>query len=220
LGWEYSLEASFLEIYNETIRDLLAPDHQASLNAPSFEIKHGPGGKTTVTDLSVVPVCDRETIMELLQKASKARAVGETLCNQRSSRSHSVFILSINGHNKHTGESCQGVLNLVDLAGSERLSQSGATGDRLRETQAINSSLSSLGDVISAIARGDAHVPYRNSKLTWLLQGALGGTPPGKTLMFVNVAPEQGCVPESLCSLRFAAKVNTCQIGQAKRSVR
>ena len=86
----------------------------------------------------------------------------------------SVFQLQITGENEHTKERVEGILNLVDLAGSERLSQSGSTGDRLKETQAINKSLSALGDVIAALANRDQHVPFRNSKLTYLLQHSLG----------------------------------------------
>jgi kinesin family protein C1 len=107
--------------------------------------------------------------------------------NERSSRSHSVFTLRVTGHNAHTGESCTGSLNLVDLAGSERLSSSGAANDRdrLKETQAINKSLSALGDVIAALGSAGGgekgHIPYRNSKLTYLLQNSLSGN--SKTLV-------------------------------------
>lgn len=96
-----------------------------------------------------------EQVMSLLSKASYNRAVAETLCNDRSSRSHSVFTLKITGSNQITTEKVEGLLNLIDLAGSERLSQSGSTGDRLKETQAINKSLSSLGDVIYALGISD-----------------------------------------------------------------
>ena len=157
-------------------------------------------------------------VLNLLKKASENRAVGKTNCNERSSRSHSVFILKLSGVNKLTEEKCEGVLNLIDLAGSERLSSSGASGDRLKETQAINKSLSSLADVIYALGNKDAHVPYRNSKLTYLLQNSLGGN--SKTLMFVNVSPLAGNFQETICSLRFATKVNSCEIGTAKRSTK
>ena len=214
--WEFNFEASYLEIYNETIRDLLTSTASGSDDA-KLEIRHLPNStKTIVTDLTVVPVESPESVLTLLKRAGHNRAVAETLCNDRSSRSHSVFMLKISGTNAATGESIEGLLNLIDLAGSERLSQSGSTGDRLKETQAINKSLSSLGDVISALANKDSHVPYRNSKLTYLLQHSLGGN--SKTLMFVNVSPALSNFNETLCSLRFATKVNSCQIGTARRN--
>ncbi|KAJ3025919.1 UNVERIFIED_CONTAM: hypothetical protein HDU68_006504 [Siphonaria sp. JEL0065] len=164
--------------------------------------------------LRLVPVTSGKEVHSLLKKAQTNRAVAATNSNEHSSRSHSVFTLRLTGHNSLTEESCEGVLNLIDLAGSERLSSSGSTGDRLKETQAINKSLSSLGDVIYALGNKEQHVPYRNSKLTYLLQNSLGGN--SKTLMFVNVSPNAASMSESLCSLRFATKVNSCQIGTAK----
>ena len=140
--------------------------------------------------------------------------------NDVSSRSHAVFALRITGKNEASGTQLKGSLNLVDLAGSERLARSLAAGDRARETCAINKSLSALGDVFAALASKSSHVPYRNSKLTWLLAPCLGGS--GKTLMFVNVAPDAASAGESLCSLRFAAKVNGVETqakGGAKRAV-
>jgi kinesin family protein C1 len=115
-----------------------------------------------------------DQVQQVLKQASENRAVASTNCNERSSRSHSVFTLKISGKNRVTEELLEGTLNLIDLAGSERLSNSGSTGDRLKETQAINKSLSSLADVIISLSNKEAHVPYRNSKLTYLLQNSLG----------------------------------------------
>lgn len=112
---------------------------------------------------------------------------------------------------------CAGTLNLCDLAGSERLARSHATGDRLKETQAINKSLSALSTVFVALANKQAHVPYRDSKLTYLLQNSFSGS--GKTLMIVNLSPTHASQQESLCSLRFAAKVHNTELGEAKRRV-
>ena len=126
-----------------------------------------------------------------------------------------MFTLRLEGSNPGLGATSLGVLNLVDLAGSERLSRSGAQGDRLKEAQHINKSLSALGDVIAAIAGREAHVPFRNSKLTYLLQPCLG--PGSKALMLVNLSPAAASAPETLCSLRFAAKANACELATAKR---
>ncbi|KAJ3364092.1 kinesin-like nuclear fusion protein [Kappamyces sp. JEL0680] len=213
-GWAYSMEAQFLEIYNETLRDLL----DDGKDGKKLEIKHDAKNRTSVTEATVVTVSSPEEVFVLLEKASLNRAVAATNCNERSSRSHSVFTLRLSGTNSMTQETCYGVLNLVDLAGSERLSVSGATGDRLKETQAINKSLSSLGDVIAALANKESHVPYRNSKLTYLLQHSLGGN--SKTLMFVNVSPLASSFNETLCSLRFATKVNSCQISTARKQIK
>ncbi|ELU43568.1 kinesin family protein (KlpA), putative [Rhizoctonia solani AG-1 IA] len=220
-GWEYKMEGQFLEIYNETINDLLGT---GEIDKKKHEIKHEKGGKTTVTDVVVIPLTSPIQVLALLQRAHKRRTVAATLMNERSSRSHSVFTLRVTGHNTHTGESCSGTLNLVDLAGSERLSSSGAANhkDRLKETQAINKSLSALGDVIAALGNNGGggekgHIPYRNSKLTYLLQNSLSGN--SKTLMMMNMSPLAAHLSESLCSLRFATKVNNTNLGVAKKLI-
>ncbi|OIR58820.1 MAG: kinesin-like protein [Amphiamblys sp. WSBS2006] len=209
-GWAFEIEASFLEIYNESIRDLLSNSNTEE----KHEIKHA-GGNTAVTNLTTAAVGAYPDVIALLAGAARKRSFAATLCNERSSRSHTVFTLKVVGENKETTEKTAGVLNLIDLAGSERLSQSGSVGERLKETQAINKSLSSLGDVISALYSKEGHVPYRNSKLTYLLQNSLGGN--SKTLMFANISPEISDMNESLCSLRFATKVNSCEIGTARK---
>ncbi|KAL0306427.1 UNVERIFIED_CONTAM: Kinesin-like protein KIN-14C [Sesamum radiatum] len=220
-GWKYEMQVSMLEIYNETIRDLLAPNRsgfdasRAENAGKQYSIKHDANGNTYVSDLTIVDVHSSKEVSYLLDRAAQSRSVGKTQMNEQSSRSHFVFTLRITGFNESTDQQVQGVLNLIDLAGSERLSKSGSTGDRLKETQAINKSLSSLSDVIFALAKKEEHVPYRNSKLTYLLQPCLGGD--SKTLMFVNVSPDPSSVGESLCSLRFAARVNACEIGVPRR---
>lgn len=215
-GWTFQIQASMLEIYNETIRDLLAPGSRNGTPSKQFAVKHDQNGSTSVSDLTVVEVTNWKEVSSLLHQAAQSRATGKTAINEQSSRSHCVFTLRISGFNESIDQQVSGVLNLVDLAGSERLSRSGSIGDRLKETQAINKSLASLGDVILAIANRDQHVPYRNSKLTYLLQPCLGGD--SKTLMFVNVSPDVKSANESLCSLRFAAKVNACDIGVPRRN--
>lgn len=214
-GWKFCMQASMLEIYNETIRDLLAKGPVNGDAKQMYVVKHDQSGNTTVSDLSLVEVTTWKEVSNLLHRASQSRSTSKTAMNEQSSRSHCVFTLRISGVNEGTEQAVHGVLNLIDLAGSERLSRSGATGDRLKETQAINKSLASLGDVIMAIANKDPHVPFRNSKLTYLLQPCLGGD--SKTLMFVNISPDMKSLNESLCSLRFAAKVNACEIGVPHR---
>ncbi len=179
-GWAYQIEASFVEIYNESIKDLLREEDVDELK---HEIRKDAAGNTFVSDVVLVPVDlnNEEQMENIMRLAAKHRSVGMTAMNERSSRSHSVFTLHLKATNASQNISLKGMLNLVDLAGSERLDRSQATGDRLKETVAINKSLSALTDVFVAIGSKQPHVPYRNSKLTHLLQPALSGD--GKTLM-------------------------------------
>jgi kinesin family member C1 len=206
-GWTYKMEGSFVEVYNENLNDLLGrPD---DFDKKKHEIRHDMQTcKTTITDITTVALDSPQRVEEILRKAMSNRSVAATKVNERSSRSHSVFILKLSGHNPLTGEKSEGTLNLVDLAGSERLSQSKVEGARLKETQNINRSLSCLGDVIGALGQGKegGHIPYRNSKLTYLLQFSLGGN--SKTLMFCMVSPLVAHLGETLTSLRFATKVS------------
>ena len=207
-SWDYTMEGSFVEVYNEELNDLLAPSERTTDGkARKLDIRHDEGLKTTtIVNCKTVRLNSASSVERILEEAQKNRSVAATKANERSSRSHSVFILKLVGENKATGERCEGTLNLVDLAGSERLKQSQAEGDRMKETQNINRSLSCLGDVIEALGRGSGHVPYRNSKLTHLLQYSLGGN--SKTLMFVMVSPLETHLKETLTSLRFATKVS------------
>ncbi|KAL7922201.1 P-loop containing nucleoside triphosphate hydrolase protein [Trichoderma austrokoningii] len=221
-SWEYTMEGSFVEVYNEDLHDLLTPhDHHATNGRLSkkLEIRHDEIRKqTTILNCKSVRLNSADTVELMLEEAQKNRSVAATKANERSSRSHSVFILKLIGENSATGERCEGTLNLVDLAGSERLKHSQVEGDRMKETQNINKSLSCLGDVIEALGRGSGHIPYRNSKLTHLLQYSLGGN--SKTLMFVMVSPLETHLKETLTSLRFATKVHNTHIGTAKATKR
>lgn len=216
-GWQYDMQVSFLEIYNETIRDLLREgDADPDLK---HEIKVNPDGRRYVTNLNMVPLepTDTEAVEEVMRQAAKHRSVASTDMNAVSSRSHSVFTLHLTALHPENRQALRGTLNLCDLAGSERLDRSGATGARAKEAMAINKSLSSLTDVFVSIGKKASHIPFRNSKLTYLLQPSLSGD--GKTLMLVNLSPTEASVQESLCSLRFAAQVNKCELGKAKRSL-
>jgi kinesin family protein C1 len=205
-SWTYTMEGSFVEVYNEELHDLLTPGREAPAGNKRLEIRHDDARKqTTVINCKTVALDSPDKVEAMLRQAQNNRSVAATKANERSSRSHSVFILKLVGHNSATSERCEGTLNLVDLAGSERLKHSQAEGDRMRETQNINKSLACLGDVIEALGRGSAHVPYRNSKLTHLLQYSLGGN--SKTLMFVMVSPLEAHLKETITSLRFATKV-------------
>lgn len=205
-GWKYALEGTFVEVYNEKLNDLLGKSED--LDKKKLDIRHDDAkGKTLIVNAETMPLESPDMLESLLVRANKNRSVAATRANERSSRSHSVFVLRLTGTNAITGERSEGTLNLVDLAGSERLGHSGATGERLKETQNINKSLSCLGDVIGALGSGKdkAHIPYRNSKLTYLLQHSLGGN--SKTLMFVMVSPMMAHLQETLTSLKFATKV-------------
>ncbi|KAF1645680.1 Kinesin-like protein KIFC3, partial [Aptenodytes patagonicus] len=143
------------------------------------------------------------------------RATECTNLNEHSSRSHALLIVTVRGFDRSTGLRTTGKLNLVDLAGSERVGRSGAEGSRLREAQHINKSLSALGDVIYALRSRQGHVPFRNSKLTYLLQDSLSGD--SKTLMMVQVSPAEKNTSETLCSLKFAERVRSVELGPISR---
>ncbi|CAD5317136.1 unnamed protein product [Arabidopsis thaliana] len=169
-----------------------------------------------VPDASMYPVTSTSDVITLMDIGLQNRAVGSTALNERSSRSHSIVTVHVRGKDLKTGSVLYGNLHLVDLAGSERVDRSEVTGDRLREAQHINKSLSSLGDVIFSLASKSSHVPYRNSKLTQLLQTSLGGR--AKTLMFVQLNPDATSYSESMSTLKFAERVSGVELGAAKTS--
>ncbi|KAG5682296.1 hypothetical protein PVAND_011656 [Polypedilum vanderplanki] len=202
----YLVVVSYLEIYNENIRDLLSNDPCNNL-----KLKENPLEGVIVENLSRHPVHSREQCEQLLLYGTKNRKVGATLMNAGSSRSHSIFIINVEQISKGQGDNSEdvsirkGKLNLIDLAGSERANKTGATGERMKEATKINLSLSALGNVISALVDGKTkHVPYRDSKLTRLLQDSLGGNT--KTLMVACISPADYNYEETLSTLRYAAR--------------
>ncbi|ETM42855.1 hypothetical protein L914_11553 [Phytophthora nicotianae] len=201
---QFMVYASYLEIYNEEIRDLLAPDPKNRL-----ELKETVDAGVFVKDLTSRQVAAAAEIDAVMQQGKKNRSVGATLMNQTSSRSHSMFTITVEALSAAQSEAngkphiCVGKLNLVDLAGSERQAKTGATGDRMKEATKINLSLSALGNVISALVDGKSqHIPYRDSKLTRLLQDSLGGN--SKTVMIANCGPADYNYNETLSTLRYA----------------
>ncbi|GBM01954.1 Kinesin-like protein KIF3A [Araneus ventricosus] len=197
----FLVRATYLEIYNEEVRDLLGKDQSVHL-----EVKERPDIGVYVRNLTGVVVKNADDLDRIMTLGSKNRVVGATNMNLHSSRSHAIFSITV--------ESCEegfdrkehiraGKLHLVDLAGSERQSKTGSSGQRLIEATKINLSLSTLGNVISALVDGKStHIPYRNSKLTRLLQDSLGGN--AKTLMCANIGPAGYNYDESLSTLRYA----------------
>ncbi|TRY66924.1 hypothetical protein TCAL_08038 [Tigriopus californicus] len=199
---QYLVRASYLEIYQEEIRDLLSKDQSQRL-----ELKERPDTGIYVKDLSSFVCKGQSEIEHVMNVGNQNRKVGPTNMNEHSSRSHAIFIITVecSKPNEKTGKPNirAGKLNLVDLAGSERQAKTGATGERLKEATKINLSLSALGNVISALVDGKStHVPYRDSKLTRLLQDSLGGN--AKTVMVANIGPAGYNYEESLTTLRYS----------------
>ncbi|XP_074569890.1 kinesin-like protein KIN-5A [Curcuma longa] len=205
---EYSMKVSFLELYNEEITDLLAPDESKFSDdknkKPIALMEDGKGG-VFVRGLEEEVVYTSDEIYRILDKGSAKRRTAETLLNKQSSRSHSIFSITI--HIKEItpdGEELikSGKLNLVDLAGSENISRSGARDGRAREAGEINKSLLTLGRVINTLVEHSGHIPYRDSKLTRLLRDSLGGKT--KTCVIATISPSILCLEETLSTLDYA----------------
>ncbi|XP_019396959.1 PREDICTED: kinesin-like protein KIF17 isoform X1 [Crocodylus porosus] len=198
---KFLVRASYLEIYNEDIRDLLGADTKQKL-----ELKEHPEKGVYVKGLSLHTVHNVAQCERIMEIGWRNRSVGYTLMNKDSSRSHSIFTISMEIYTvdeRGQDHLRAAKLNLVDLAGSERQSKTGATGERLKEATKINLSLSALGNVISALVDSRCkHIPYRDSKLTRLLQDSLGGNT--KTLMVACVSPADNNYDETLSTLRYA----------------
>eukprot|EP01039_Chlorochromonas_danica_P008382 gene8382-9240_t len=201
---QFQIVLSYYEIYCEKIRDLLNPQQT------NLKIRENKGAGFLLPDLTEISVMNREDCFRIIEIGKTNRATSPTLMNAESSRSHSIFSIRIEQKHGETGRCKRGKLFLVDLAGSEKVSKTGASGMRLEEAKNINSSLTTLGMVINALADGAKHIPYRDSKLTMLLSEALGGN--SKTTLIICCNPEITHAPETLSTLRFgerAKKIKT-----------
>ncbi|KAJ1911735.1 hypothetical protein H4219_005845 [Mycoemilia scoparia] len=233
MSTEYSVRVSYIEIYNEELRDLLSNSSAIDNNSSSSsgaELKlYGDnskkGGGVYVQGLEEVPVSTAKEAIAVMARGSERRRVAATNCNRQSSRSHAIFSIMVNireGSLAASPDSEQlmkfGKLNLVDLAGSENIGRSGAENVRAREAGAINRSLLTLGQVINSLVNHDAHIPYRNSKLTRLLQDSLGGTT--RTCLIATVSPARICLEETQSTLDYAFKAkNVCNQPEVNRQV-
>eukprot|EP00534_Pseudo-nitzschia_fraudulenta_P012700 CAMPEP_0201220858 /NCGR_PEP_ID=MMETSP0851-20130426/191812_1 /ASSEMBLY_ACC=CAM_ASM_000631 /TAXON_ID=183588 /ORGANISM="Pseudo-nitzschia fraudulenta, Strain WWA7" /LENGTH=1338 /DNA_ID=CAMNT_0047510597 /DNA_START=189 /DNA_END=4205 /DNA_ORIENTATION=- len=222
----YKVELGMLEIYNDECYDLLGAsgatlaekkkEAQKAGGKASLEIRRNKEGRIEVPNLTKEPVNNIEDVFELLAKGNQNRAVASTSLNQTSSRSHMVLWVDVtSGFEGQDGN--KGTLFLVDLAGSERVKKSEVEGDHMKEAGHINKSLSALGNVMEALDRKASHIPYRDSKLTYLLQDSLGGN--SRTMMIVAVTPVDIAYDESIHALQFATRVRRINIGAAQRNV-
>ncbi|EED19062.1 kinesin family protein (KinA), putative [Talaromyces stipitatus ATCC 10500] len=196
---EYTVRVSYMEIYMERIRDLLVPQHD---NLPVHEEK---SRGVYVKGLLEIYVSSVDEVYEVMRRGGAARAVSATNMNQESSRSHSIFVITVTQKNVETGSAKSGQLFLVDLAGSEKVGKTGASGQTLEEAKKINKSLSALGMVINALTDGKStHIPYRDSKLTRILQESLGGN--SRTTLIINCSPSSYNDAETISTLRFGVR--------------
>lgn len=201
---EYTVKVSYMEIYMERIKDLLDPMQD---NLPVHEEKNR---GVYVKGLLEIYVSSVGEVYEVMRRGGLARATAATNMNQESSRSHSIFVITVAQKNVETGSAKSGQLFLVDLAGSEKVGKTGASGQTLEEAKKINKSLSALGMVINSLTDGKAkHVPYRDSKLTRILQESLGGN--SRTTLIINCSPSSYNVDETLSTLRFGERAKKIQ---------
>lgn len=218
-GWTTRVVVESLEIYNDTLRDLLTPGGGALelREAPKTGAGVGATATVIVEGLSSAVASTPQSVHHLLGRAVSARATGATAMNAASSRSHFIFTLRVSAQHEATRQVREGTLTLVDLAGSENLNKSkvhdasaGGSEKLLKETLAINTSLSALGGVVSALQNKAKHVPFRDSKLTHVLQDALGSAN-ARTLFICALNPMHSNSNESLSTLRFAERLASVQ---------
>lgn len=202
--FEYTVVGSMLELYCNAVVDLLSKGNPSQSKA-KLNIRQEKNGNVAVEGLTEEECKNADELMNLLERGNDQRTVAATAMNSESSRSHLILIIKIISVNKETKEVLKGKMLMCDLAGSERLKRSEVTDHQQTEAIAINKSLTALGDVIEALTKGGKGVvPYRNHKLTLLMQDSLGGT--AKTLMFVNCSPASSNLDETFMSLKYAQR--------------
>ncbi|XP_011199680.2 kinesin-like protein Klp61F isoform X2 [Bactrocera dorsalis] len=210
LEMEFSMRISYLELYNEELCDLLSSDDSVKIRIFDDSTKKG---SVIIQGLEEIPVHSKDDVYKLLEKGKERRKTATTLMNAQSSRSHTVFSILVHiRENGIDGEEMLkiGKLNLVDLAGSENVSKAGnEKGIRARETVNINQSLLTLGRVITALVERTPHIPYRESKLTRLLQESLGGRT--KTSIIATISPGHKDIEETLSTLEYAHRAKNIQ---------
>ncbi|XP_060806245.1 kinesin-like protein Klp68D [Amyelois transitella] len=190
------VSCSYVELYLEDVRDLLSKD------CKKLTIRGQELNGFYIPEMTSIVCKSASEMVRVMKAGNKLRAAGRTDMNEHSSRSHAVFLVTVETAHRANNRIRVGKLNLVDLAGSERQRKTGASADRLREAARINQALSSLGNVISALAENSPHVPYRDSKLTRILQDSLGGN--SKTIMIANIGPACYNYDETITTLRYA----------------
>ncbi|XP_008569976.1 PREDICTED: kinesin-like protein KIFC2, partial [Galeopterus variegatus] len=221
VGGQHRVTLSMVEIYNEAVRDLLAPGPLERL-----AVRQGPEGQggIQVAGLTHWDVPNLETLHQMLSLGRSNRATAATAMNPHSSRSHALVTLTLRAASPPRAPDTAGTLHLVDLAGSERAWKAGAVGAQrgdpdgaggLREAQTINRSLLALGGVMAALRAHRPHVPFRDSQLTRLLQPALGPGTTAALLLQISTRPED--LGETVCSLKFAERVGRVELGPARR---
>jgi hypothetical protein len=220
--YDFKVSVYMIEMYLEGLNDLLI-GLPGGEQMGKFDRKGGlkvmkdARGRVQVGGVTQMFARSASEMSNILSSGQSKRHVASTKMNSESSRSHLVSSIIIEATDKKTKLTTKGKLTLVDLAGSESQKKTGATGDQLKEAMAINGSLSALGNVISALTSNQKHIPYRNSKLTELLQDGLGGN--AKTLLFVNASPADYNFNETCGSFEFALRCKKVKNGKGAAAV-
>jgi len=200
---EFTVKVSIIEIYMERIRDLLNP------KKVNLKIREDKTRGIYIEDVTESYVSDENDVYDFMRYGHCNRATSTTNMNESSSRSHCIYMLTIHQNNLIEMSAKTGKLYLVDLAGSEKVAKTGAIGHVLEEAKEINKSLSALGNVINALTdnKGHQHIPYRDSKLTRILQESLGGN--SRTSLIINCSPSSFNENETLSALRFGYRAKS-----------